>query len=64
MVPTERVDSLRRKHALLSQEVEREEKSAYVNDRYIKMLKRQKLIIKEMIEGVSNQDTSSAREAS
>lgn len=62
MVPNERLESLRRKHNLLSQEVEREEKSAYVNDRYVKMLKRQKLIIKEMIEGVrdSNEDLKQA----
>lgn len=56
MVPNERLESLRRKHSLLSQEVEREEKSSYVNDRYVKMLKRQKLIIKEMIEGVRDSE--------
>jgi hypothetical protein len=56
MVPAERVEALRRKHALLAEEVERESKNAYVNDKYIKMLKRQKLTIKEMIEGMS--DTS------
>ena len=52
MVRVERVDALRRKHAILAKEVERESGNAYVNERYLKMLKRQKLIIKEMIVGI------------
>lgn len=55
MVPAERVEALRRKHDILSNEVERESKNAYVNERYLKMLKRQKLIIKEIIEGMQEE---------
>lgn len=55
MVPAQRVEALRRKHDILSNEVDRESKNAYVNERYLKMLKRQKLIIKEIIEGVQEE---------
>tara|TARA_Y100001001_G_C7985079_1_gene300865 strand:- start:469 stop:678 length:210 start_codon:yes stop_codon:yes gene_type:complete len=56
MLPTERVEALRRKHMMISRQIETESKNPYVNERYVKMLKRQKLMLKEMIEGVRDQD--------
>lgn len=52
MMPQERLESLQRKHSMLAALIEREEHQASSDDEYIRKLKRQKLIIKDILEGV------------
>lgn len=51
-MPTERLDALQRKHSMLSALIEREESLPSANDSYIRQLKRQKLMIKDILSGV------------
>lgn len=50
MLPQERLNSLKRKHASLSALIEREQMRPGVNETYLKQLKAQKLLIKDEIE--------------
>ena len=50
MLPQERLDSLKRKHAQLSAMIEREQAQPGVNEIYLKQLKAQKLMLKDEIE--------------
>lgn len=47
-----RIEALRARHELLSQKIEKEQKS-YLREWYVKELKKQKLQIKQEIEGIS-----------
>jgi hypothetical protein len=51
-MPQERLDALQRKHSMLSALIEREENLPSANDSYIRQLKRQKLMIKDILAGV------------
>ncbi len=51
-MPQERLDALQRKHSMLSALIEREESIPSANDSYIRQLKRQKLMIKDILSGV------------
>lgn len=52
MMPQERLDSLQRKHSMLAALIEREENQPASNEGYVRQLKRQKLMIKDILEGV------------
>lgn len=52
MMAQERLDSLQRKHSMLSALIEREESLPSANDTYVRQLKRQKLMIKDILAGV------------
>ena len=52
MMPQERLESLQRKHSMLSALIEREESLPSANDTYVRQLKRQKLMIKDILAGV------------
>lgn len=47
-----RVEALRAKHAVLSTRLEEAQKSPSTNDFYLRQLKKQKLMLKEEIEGL------------
>ena len=47
-----RVNALRKKHRILSQEVDEARKGLSVCDFYLKQLKKQKLFVKEEMEGL------------
>lgn len=53
-----RLQSLRNKHAALSNRVKEAQTSPGIPDDIIKLLKKQKLMIKEQIEGIRSQDTA------
>jgi hypothetical protein len=53
-MPQERLDALQRKHSMLSALIEREESLPSANDGYIRQLKRQKLMIKDILAGIRN----------
>lgn len=61
-MPQERLDSLQRKHSMLSALIEREESLPSANDSYIRQLKRQKLMIKDILSGVRADLMEEARE--
>lgn len=52
MLPQERFESLQRKHAMLSALIEREETLPSANENYVSHLKRQKLMIKDILVGI------------
>ncbi len=52
MMPQERLDALNRKHSMLSALIEREENLPSANDSYVRQLKRQKLMIKDILSGI------------
>jgi len=52
MLPQERFESLQRKHAMLSALIEREETLPSANETYVSHLKRQKLMIKDVLAGI------------
>jgi hypothetical protein len=52
MMAQERLESLQRKHSMLSALIEREESLPSSNDTYVRALKRQKLMIKDILAGV------------
>ena len=47
-----RLKALRNKHAILSNEVEQAQRSPGISDDALKLLKKQKLMLKEQIEGI------------
>ena len=51
MLPQARLDALKQKHARISALIEKEESRSAVDERTIKLLKRQKLVLKDEIEG-------------
>jgi len=50
--PTSRVEALRAKHTALSERIREEQKRPSSADYYLRQLKKQKLQIKEEIEGI------------
>jgi hypothetical protein len=52
MLPQERLESLQRKHEDLSFLIEREEVSPSANSIYLRKLKQQKLMVKDILAGV------------
>lgn len=52
MLPRERVEALQKKHALLSALIEQEERSTCADDLFIQKLKKQKLMIKDVLLGM------------
>jgi len=49
-----RVEALRARHAALSQQIEREQSRLSASDMYLRNLKRQKLALKEELEGIKD----------
>ena len=47
-----RINALRQKHRILSSQLDQASKSISVSDFYLKQLKKQKLFLKEQIEGL------------
>jgi hypothetical protein len=47
-----RVQALRNKHALLSAQIEEAQRSPSATDIYLQQLKKQRLVLKEEIEGI------------
>jgi len=64
MMPQERLDALQRKHSMLSSLIEREETLPSANDTYIRQLKRQKLMIKDILNGIRDDLVEEAKERS
>ena len=58
--PQERLDALRQRHAVLSQRVDDALKSPGTTDFYLSQLKKQKLLIKEELEGIRRDKTANA----
>lgn len=56
--PSSRVEALRVKHAALSERIRQEQKRPSSADYYLKQLKKQKLQIKEEIEGIRKAATN------
>ena len=54
-----RVEALRQRHAILSTRIEEAQKSPATTDFYLRQLKKQKLMLKEEIEGI--RDVNSGR---
>lgn len=63
MLPTQRLESLRVKHSDISDMLEREERRPAADDYYIQQLKKQKLYLKDLIQGL-NDEYDHHREAS
>lgn len=56
MLPDQRLESLKRKHEAINTLIESEEKHhAVTRHDYIRQLKRQKLLIKDALEGLSDE---------
>lgn len=49
---TSRLQALRKKHTVLSSQIEEELKRPYITDFYLKQLKKQKLLLKDEIENM------------
>lgn len=47
-----RVEALKARHAALAHKIEQEQNKLSTSDRYLRDLKRQKLVLKEEIEGI------------
>jgi hypothetical protein len=62
MMPQERLEALQRKHSMLSALIEREESLVSANDSYIRQLKRQKLMIKDILTGIRDDLMEEVRE--
>lgn len=50
--PSSRVEALKAKHKVLSQKIETEQSRPFVSENHINQLKREKLKLKEQIEGI------------
>lgn len=61
MLPQERFEALQRKHNMLSSLIEREETLPASNESYVRQLKRQKLMIKDILSGVRTDLMEEAR---
>lgn len=58
-----RIKALRNKHALLSERIEKEQSRPSTTDFYLRQLKKQKLLLKDKLEGVlqaSNSDEAAS----
>lgn len=64
MLPQERLEALQRKHSMLSSLIEREEILPAANEAYVRQLKRQKLMIKDILEGIRHDLMSAVRQRS
>ena len=49
-----RINALKEKHSLLSDQIKEARKSVSVSDFYLTQLKKEKLVLKEEIEGIRN----------
>lgn len=54
-----RINALQEKHAILSSRIEEAQHSLSTTDFYLRQLKKQKLILKEEIEGIRKRKASS-----
>ena len=61
-MPQERLEALQRKHSMLSALIEREEILPAANESYVRQLKRQKLMIKDILSGIRDDLMDEARE--
>ncbi|MBU6235742.1 MAG: DUF465 domain-containing protein [Alphaproteobacteria bacterium] len=61
MLARERLEALQRKHGMLSMLIEREENLPSSNESYVRQLKRQKLMIKDILSGVRTDLLEEAR---
>ncbi|MCB1537404.1 MAG: DUF465 domain-containing protein [Rhodospirillales bacterium] len=61
-MPQERLEALQRKHSMLSALIEREESLPAANESYVRQLKRQKLMIKDILSGIRDDLMDEARE--
>ncbi len=50
--PASRIEALRHKHAILKHRIEQMQNLPSTTDFYLRQLKKQKLILKEVIEGI------------
>ena len=55
-----RLEALRNRHAILSSRIEEAQKSPSTTDFYLRQLKKQKLVLKEEIEGIRESGRASA----
>ncbi len=55
-----RLEALRQRHSVLSNKVEEAHKSPSTTDFYLRQLKKQKLVLKEEIEGIRESGQASA----
>ncbi len=62
MMPQERLEALQRKHSMLSALIEREETLPSSNENYVRQLKRQKLMIKDILGGIREDLLESLKE--
>lgn len=53
-----RLDALRNRHSILSNRIEEAQKSPSTTDFYLRQLKKQKLVLKEEIEGIRAKQTA------
>lgn len=61
MLPTQRLESLRVKHQNISHLLEKEEQRPAADDYYIQQLKKQKLHLKDLMEGINENVSSDDR---
>lgn len=61
MLPRERTEALQRKHSALSSLIEREEASPAADENYLRQLKQQKLMIKDVLAGVRDDQAEEER---
>lgn len=55
-----RLEALRKRHAILSSRIEEAQRSPSTTDFYLRQLKKQKLVLKEEIEGIREGGRASA----
>lgn len=63
MLPAQRLESLRVKHSSISDMLEKEERRPAADDYYIQQLKKQKLYLKDLMQGL-NDEYNQRQEAS
>jgi len=57
---TSRIEALKRKHAILSRRVEDAQRDLSSTDFYLRQLKKQKLLVKEELEGIRDKTANAA----
>lgn len=55
-----RLEALRARHSLLSMRLEEEQRRPATSDFYLRQLKKEKLMLKEQIEGIREGETATA----
>lgn len=55
-----RLNALKKKHAILSTRLEDAQKSPSTNDFFLRQIKKEKLVLKEQIEGIRASENASA----